>query len=215
MPPASNPELLVLLSLRLKSVAVTRVLAEHAGLPEPDVAELLARLGTEGLVRCRQGSLTGWSLLPAGRIRGEALLAAELDSTGSREVVGAAYHRFLALNAELLRVCTDWQVRTDIDDHTLNDHSDAAYDEQVISRLGQVHQQVVPVIAELSEVLDRFSGYAPRLSEALERVTNGELDWFARPLVDSYHTVWFELHENLLATLGIERASEPRAELSG
>jgi hypothetical protein len=25
------------------------------------------------------------------------------------------------------------------------------------------------------------------------------------PLIDSFHTVWFELHEHLLATLGIER----------
>ncbi|MDQ1375434.1 MAG: hypothetical protein QOJ09_2772, partial [Actinomycetota bacterium] len=28
------------------------------------------------------------------------------------------------------------------------------------------------------------------------------------PLIDSYHTVWFELHEDLLSTLGIERGSE-------
>jgi hypothetical protein len=27
-------------------------------------------------------------------------------------------------------------------------------------------------------------------------------------VIDSYHTVWFELHEDLLSTLGIERASE-------
>jgi len=26
--------------------------------------------------------------------------------------------------------------------------------------------------------------------------------------MSSYHTVWFELHEDLLATLGIDRASE-------
>jgi hypothetical protein len=27
-------------------------------------------------------------------------------------------------------------------------------------------------------------------------------------MIASYHTVWFELHEDLLATLGIERSSE-------
>jgi hypothetical protein len=27
----------------------------------------------------------------------------------------------------------------------------------------------------------------------------------------SYHTVWFELHEDLLTTLGLERASESEA----
>jgi hypothetical protein len=31
-------------------------------------------------------------------------------------------------------------------------------------------------------------------------------------MIDSYHSVWFELHEDLLATLGIERGSEPQME---
>ena len=40
----------------------------------------------------------------------------------------------------------------------------------------------------------------------------GDPDWFTRPTVDSYHTVWFELHENLLATLGSSGAtSDPSA----
>ena len=33
-----------------------------------------------------------------------------------------------------------------------------------------------------------------------------------KPMIDSYHSVWFELHEDLLATLGIERGSEPTTE---
>ena len=31
-------------------------------------------------------------------------------------------------------------------------------------------------------------------------------------MIDSYHTVWFELHEDLLATLGLERAAETGGE---
>jgi hypothetical protein len=27
-------------------------------------------------------------------------------------------------------------------------------------------------------------------------------------MIDSYHTVWFQLHEDLLNTLGIERSKE-------
>ncbi|MDP9020051.1 MAG: MarR family transcriptional regulator, partial [Actinomycetota bacterium] len=45
---------------------------------------------------------------------------------------------------------------------------------------------------------------------ALRRVVAGEGDWLTRPLIDSYHTVWFELHQDLLDTLGIERGSEDR-----
>jgi hypothetical protein len=29
-------------------------------------------------------------------------------------------------------------------------------------------------------------------------------------MIDSYHTVWFELHEDLLATLGRQRSQERR-----
>ena len=43
---------------------------------------------------------------------------------------------------------------------------------------------------------------------ALARLHAGDKDWFTKPLIDSYHTVWFQLHEDLLTTLGIERSQE-------
>ena len=61
---------------------------------------------------------------------------------------------------------------------------------------------------DLSKLLARFATYGPRLRSALQRVENGDVDWFTKPMIDSYHTVWFELHEDLLATLGIERSKE-------
>ena len=64
-----------------------------------------------------------------------------------------------------------------------------------------------------SPVLPRFARYAPRLTNAVDRVRAGEVDWFTKPVLDSYHTVWFELHEDLLATLGIERGEEPDGEV--
>jgi hypothetical protein len=42
-------------------------------------------------------------------------------------------------------------------------------------------------------------------------VLTGDHDWFTKPILASYHTVWFELHEDLLATLGLDRASETAA----
>jgi pyruvate,orthophosphate dikinase len=123
---------------------------------------------------------------------------------GARSAVDAAYDRFLGVNNELLTVCTDWQLR----DGALNDHSDPAYDAAVVARLRAVDATVQPVCEQLSAALDRFSDYGPRLGRALERVERGDRDWFAKPMIDSYHTVWFELHEDLLATLGIERSRE-------
>jgi hypothetical protein len=111
------------------------------------------------------------------------------------------------LNKELLATCTAWQVQ-DESSGSLNDHSDPDYDAQVVARLGDVDDAVQPIAADLATALDRFSGYGPRLATARARVGTGEHDWFTKPMVDSYHTVWFELHEDLLATLGIERSSE-------
>ena len=54
----------------------------------------------------------------------------------------------------------------------------------------------------------RFGRYRERLDRALIRVDGGDHTMLAAPLTDSYHTVWFELHEDLLTTLGIERSQE-------
>ena len=70
------------------------------------------------------------------------------------------------------------------------------------------HPRVRPVLADLRSHLARFASYSQRLRGALERVTEGDRDWFTKPTIDSYHTVWFELHEDLLATLGLERSKE-------
>jgi hypothetical protein len=69
-------------------------------------------------------------------------------------------------------------------------------------------QHAQPVLASLCEVLDRFGGHQRRLRIALDHVVAGEHDWFTKPMFPSYHSCWFELHEDLLATLGRERHPE-------
>jgi len=53
--------------------------------------------------------------------------------------------------------------------------------------------------------LSRFGGYPDRFRAALERVDRGQRNWVDGSRIDSCHTVWFELHEDLLSTLGLER----------
>lgn len=203
-PHPSEPATLLLHGLRLKPFPDTEVLAAAVALPAPDVADALAAFADDGLVRRLDGHVTGWTLTPAGREEGARRLAAELDASGACDAVTDAYQRFVGLNDELLSVCTGWQLR----DEVVNDHTDAAYDQRVILRLVALHDQVRPIVADLRDHLARFGGYSPRLRTALERISAGERDWFTKPTIDSYHTVWFELHEDLLATLGLERAKE-------
>jgi hypothetical protein len=58
--------------------------------------------------------------------------------------------------------------------------------------------------------LPRLAAYRPRLDGALARIRAGDRQWFTRPLIDSYHSVWFELHEELIGAAGLTRADEAR-----
>lgn len=192
----------VLHALRLKGLAEAPTVAVALQVPVDDVERALKSLAADDLVAHRDGRLTGWSLTGAGRSRHAAALAEE--ACGVRDRIDEVYRRFLPTNRELLQVCTDWQVREGV----LNDHADADYDRAVLARLEAVDDIVQPLCAELGEVLPRFRPYAPRLAHARRRVAEGDVDWFTTPVLDSYHTIWFELHEDLLSTLGIERSKE-------
>jgi hypothetical protein len=210
----SDPELLVLTVLRVASFPSTDVVVERTDVGRDEADAVLTDLRDRELARFRDGALSGWFLTPAGRAAASDELRAELEAAGAGPVVRSSYDEFLALNQELLHVCTDWQLLGGEGSTELNDHRDAAYDAIVISRLAAVHDKVGPILADLADALERFAGYESRLGFALERVQRGAAggddwaDWFTKPTIDSYHTVWFELHENLLATLGIERSSE-------
>jgi hypothetical protein len=204
----SDPAFLVLHALRLKGFAEGDVVAAATGLGSDEVDRHLSSLAGDELVVRRDGRVAGWALTPAGRTRHVDLVAAELAESGARDDVKSGYERFLEINHEMLSVCTAWQLRETEGAQAINDHSDAAYDAGVIQRLLGIHDRVRPVTADLRDALQRFSGYGERLRGALEKVVGGEHDWFTKPVIDSYHTVWFELHEDLLCTLGLERSSE-------
>jgi hypothetical protein len=212
MPSPSDPALRVLLALRLASFAPVETVAARAGLPVDDAAARLDDLARDGAARFRDGRRSGWSLTGEGRKEGERLLGDELDALGARPAVEVAYQRFLAENPTMLRLCTDWQMLPGDDDApVLNDHADADYDRQVVERLVELDERSRPIWLELDAVLERFGEYRERFDRAVGHVRDGDHDWFTKPSIDSYHTVWFELHENLLATLGIERSSEGAA----
>jgi hypothetical protein len=198
----------VLLALRLRGVIEGSLLAERLGVPEPPVVEVLDACGREGWVQRSGGRLPGWSLTAAGRRHGEGLLAGELDAASARRPLESAYGRFLVLNADLLSVCTAWQVVVIDGAEAPNDHLDPVRDAAVLARLSALHASTEPLLAELAGLTARFGGYQHRLDAAHARVADGSHEWIARPTIDSYHTVWFELHEHLLATLGRTRTDE-------
>ncbi|MDQ2677332.1 MAG: transcriptional regulator [Actinomycetota bacterium] len=199
----------VLLLLRLKAFSPSLAIAERLELPHDHVEAELERCSAAGWVQLRTGLAAGWSLTPSGRRHGEQLLRAEVDAAGTRAQLEACYLGFLPLNSELLAVCTDWQTMPVDGDLVPNDHSDDVRDAAVLDRLEALHRRSMPVLDALADTSARFVGFGDRLTRAHDHVAAGRTEWIAKPTVDSYHGVWFELHEQLLVTLGRERSTEP------
>lgn len=155
------------------------------------------------------GGLSGWSVTDAGRVEDERRLALELDLVGARDAVAAIHHEFLPLNQRFGETCTQWQLRpTRLDPLAANDHTDWAWDERVRRRLTSLGAAVGQLCTRLADLLHRFDGYGERYAAALAHVDAGRPRWVDAPEVDSCHTVWVQLHEDLLATLGTPRGQD-------
>jgi hypothetical protein len=197
----------VLHTLRCIGFASEDRIATTADMAPAELAARLHSLTAAGLLDHHPGPFGGWGLTDLGRTTVEERVAAELAATGAGQAVRTAYAAFLQLNPILLEVCDAWQVRKIGGTRLLNDHADADYDAAVLTRLMRLHEEALPICADLGSRLTRFAAYGPRLSTALDRALAGDAS-FVTESMDSYHTVWFQLHEDLLATTGISREEE-------
>src|SRR5262245_34160508 len=131
-------------ALRVKGMTTPAVAAAVVAAPEDEIGAALGELAGEGLVRHRSGGrVEGWSLTADGKAAHAGLLAG-LDDPAARTALEQAYEGFLPINGDFKAVCTAWQTRGE--DGTPNDHADAAYDDEVVGRLGEVDRRVGPVL---------------------------------------------------------------------
>ena len=205
----SDVDLLVLHAVRIVGFADSRTIARRFGLEPPETEELLGDAEAYGWVQhAAFADLDGWSLTERGRAQDERLLAAELALVDGEDEVRDVYRDFLPLNARLQRACTDWQLRPTSDDRlATNDHSDPEWDTRVLDELAAIERGLTPLADRLGRLLARFQGYDTRFAVARRRAQDGDGGWVDGSGVDSCHRVWFELHEDLVATLGIDRRS--------
>lgn len=207
----STPELLVLHAVRLNGFADGTVIAEHAGVDQAEASWILTKAEGAGWIQhLTFADLHGWSLTDVGKAENERCLAVELAAVDKEGVVACVYSDFLPLNARLLKAITDWQIKPTATDRLApNDHSDLSWNRRILDELAALGRALAPLTKRLAAVLTRFNDYSPRYESALRRAEDGEFDWVAKTNLDSCHRVWFQLHEDLIATLGIDRAFEP------
>jgi hypothetical protein len=106
------------------------------------------------------------------------------------------HERFVALDGEFKRLVTS---------HQLSGAPEVGVD--VLGALASVHGELAGVLDPAVELAPRLAPYRARFAGALEAVEAGDARYLAHPLVDSYHTVWFELHEELIHLAGLQRSA--------
>lgn len=195
-------ELTVLQAVRLKGRIDEPQLVATLGEDVSDVAQAVLHLTAAGLLV--EGKTLRIS--PEGRARLNTLLAQERSDI-DQAALAQSYAEFRTVNHEFKALVAAWQLK----DGQPNTHDDADYDAAILDRLDGVHQQASPVLARVAALVPRLGAYADKLDSALRKVNAGDTAWFTRPIIDSYHTVWFELHEELIAASGLTREDEAKA----
>jgi hypothetical protein len=203
----TDSDLLALHGLAVKKAGSPAAVAAVLGADEAEVESALEAAVAAGHAAGAKGT---FMVAPAGREwldeRYPVVYAEFRADPAARE----AYERFERINRELLALFTDWQMIPAAGGERIpNDHSDADYDAGIVDRLGAQHERAEKVLDAFAALDPRLGVHKQRLDEAYDKVLAGELDWVSGARIDSYHTVWFELHEDLLRMLGREREEAP------
>jgi DNA-binding MarR family transcriptional regulator len=194
-------------TLSIKGSATPDAVASALMSTPERVKPTLDRLVRDGLAE-REANM--FRLTRSGKSKAKQLLAADQVRCGVSNAV-AALDAFLALDKRAKETVTAWQLREEGGAQILNDHTDDRYDARVLNRLASLHRDAKELLALVGKTLDRFRLYTARLDRALTCARDGDGRFVASPQVDSYHSVWFELHEDLILLAGRNRADETAA----
>ena len=192
----------VLHALALRRKADLDALARSTGFDTAAIEAALAPAVADGRAIAARGLFV---LSPAGAAWLEAQYPNAFAAQRADTQLATDYARFEFINRELKALITQWQTLTVGGKQIPNDHSDADYDARLIDTLANLHERAETLLNQMAKRLARLDRYATRLGDALDRAENGESDWVCGVRCDSYHTVWFEMHEDLLRLLGRQR----------
>ena len=199
----SDPFFRTFHALRIKGFAKVDTIAEVADLPAGLVDEHLSGLQQREWAMFREARQL-WQLTPVGREEHRISLTEDVGSLRSSAELVDPYRVFLSINERFKQLCGDWQLCGG----EPNDHTNSAYDADVVQRLLQLNVDALPVVGQMGDVLARLAPYGPRLAQTCQRVLKGETNMFTGVMCGSYHDVWMELHEDLILTQGIDRSAE-------
>ena len=205
----SDPHLLVAHALHVKGFGTVEDLARLTGLAEPKVESQLIPMLEQGLAQFKEARGL-WMPTAEGKQVAADLVARRAERCRRRRRHRAsAYPAFLALNEQFKEMCGDWQLFPGEGDQPRAERPLRCRVRRRGRRTARrARPQRAGVCVAFSDQLSRYTPYAPRLTTALEKVKAGDQKQFTGVMCGSYHDVWMELHQDLLLTLGIDRAEE-------
>lgn len=194
-----NESHLVLHGLAIKKHAGADDVARLVGLEPARVEGLLEQLAESGRAVSADSR---YMVSPLAKVALETAYSRHFADVRKNSQFMEAYEAFERINIQLKELITDWQSIEVGGRHVTNDHSDKDYDARVIDRLGNLHEQAEKIFLRLEAVVPRLAFYRENLLAALERAEDGDIEWISDARIESYHTLWFELHEDLLRIVG-------------
>ena len=194
----------VVRAVLVKGFAMADGLAAAFATTTNEMEGVLNRLVADGVAELTGGM---FQLTNDGKALGLEMMAADREAWGS-ESASAALDSLLPLDERMKDIMTGWQMREFRGAQILNDHTDPAHDAAVLEAFAALHRDAVEWLESLARGLPRLAVYQTRLHTAADRVASGDHDYLASPRVDSYHSAWFELHEDLILVAGRTREEE-------
>lgn len=146
----------------------------------------------------------GFALTPEGRTWVLEQLEEERGAL-NRDVVERCYQGFLELNERFKRLVSEWQAAS------AGGHSEDDW-QRLVHSTEALHRDLRPLVDEVASEVHRLATYGVLFDRALSAMREGDTSMLASPLKDSYHTAWFEFHEELLTVSGRDRAVEESAQ---
>lgn len=146
-----------------------------------------------------------YMLTPVAQVALRSAYSRDCSAERANPVMMQGYDDFERINTQLKQLITDWQTLPVGGSRIPNDHSDSDYDAKIIDRLGDLHERACPMLDRLASGLPRLKVYKDHLQSALEKAEDGDIAWVSDARTASYHTVWFELHEDLIRVLDKQR----------
>jgi hypothetical protein len=189
--------------LAVKKHGTPEAIAGILGLDVNEVKAAIARLVEAKRAVEVQGK---YALTPPARMALESHYSRLYADLRANPQFKAGYDGFERINGALKQLITDWQTVVVGGERIPNDHRDKEYDRTIIDRLGDLHERAETVLDQLAGALPRMRIYREKLLVALERAEDGTVAWVSDAKIESYHSLWFELHEDLLRLMGRERA---------